>query len=82
MEHCFFAVTESCPGRIQLEEIRDQIRYVGISSCIVSSDFGQVANPRPIEGFAYYLEKMGSLGFSEDELRVMTHDNPKKLLKK
>ncbi|MBW1690892.1 MAG: hypothetical protein JRJ70_09125 [Deltaproteobacteria bacterium] len=82
IEHCFFAITESCPGRIQLEEIRDQIRYVGISSCIVSSDFGQVANPRPIEGFAYYLEKMGSLGFSEDELRVMTHDNPKKLLKK
>jgi hypothetical protein len=82
IEHCFFAVTESCPGRIQLEQIRDQIRYVGISSCILSSDFGQVANPPPIEGFAYYLEKMKALGFSEDELRVMIHDNPRKLLDK
>jgi hypothetical protein len=82
IEHCFFAVTESCPGRIRLEEIRDQIRYAGIFSCILSSDFGQVANPRPIEGFAYYLEKMGALGFSEDELRVMTHDNPKKFMEK
>ncbi|MFW6115328.1 MAG: DUF6282 family protein [Thermodesulfobacteriota bacterium] len=82
IEHCFFAVTESCPDRIQLEEIRDQIRYVGISSCILSSDFGQVANPSPIEGFAYYLEKMKALGFSEDELRVMTRDNPRKVLAK
>jgi hypothetical protein len=82
IEHCFFAVTDSCPGKIQLEEIRDQIRYVGISSCILSSDFGQVTNPHPIEGFAYYLEKMGVLGFSEAELRIMTHDNPKKLLEK
>jgi len=82
IEHCFFAVTDSCPGKIQLEEIRDQIRYVGVCSCILSSDFGQVANPHPIEGFAHYLEKMRALGFSGDELRVMTHDNPKKLLEK
>ncbi len=82
IEHCFFAVTDSCPGTIKLEKIRDQIRYVGISSCILSSDFGQVSNPHPIEGFAYYLEKMRALGFSDEELRVMTHDNPKKLLEK
>jgi len=82
IEHCFFAVTDICPDKIQLKEMRDQIRYVGISSCILSSDFGQVANPHPIEGFAYYLEEMKSLGFSEDDLRVMTHDNPKKVMEK
>lgn len=82
IEHCFFAVTDSCPDKIKLEEIRDQIRYVGISSCILSSDFGQVANPHPIEGFAHYLEKMRALGFSGDELRVMTRDNPKKVIEK
>ena len=82
IEHCFFAVTESCPRKIQLEEIRDQVRYVGVSSCILSSDFGQVQNPEPVEGFAYYLEKMRHLGFSEDELRIMIHDNPKALMGK
>ena len=82
IEHCFFAVTESCPRKIQLEDIRDQIRYVGISSCILSSDFGQVQNPHPVEGFAYYLDKMRNLGFSDDELRIMIHDNPKVLMKK
>ena len=82
IEHCFFAVTDICPGKIQLEKIRDQIRYVGISSSILSTDFGQVKNVSPIEGFSYYLEKMRTLGFSEDELRVMIHDNPKKLIEK
>ena len=82
IEHCFFAVTESCPRKIQLEDIRDQIRYVGVSSCILSSDFGQVQNPHPVEGFAYYLDKMWNLGFSDDELRIMIHDNPKGLMEK
>jgi hypothetical protein len=80
IEHCFFAVTDSCPDKIQLEKIRDQIRYVGISSCILSTDFGQIENGPPTEGFSYYLEKMFTLGLSEDELHLMTHDNPKKLM--
>jgi hypothetical protein len=82
IEHCFFAVTDSCPDKAQLEELRDQIRYVSISSCILSSDFGQVENPHPVQGFTYYLGKMRALGFSGDELRVMIHDNPRKLLEK
>ena len=80
IEHSFFAVTDSCPGKIRLEEIRDQIRHVGVSSCILSSDFGQVKNLPPVEGFLYYLEKMMNLGFSDEELRIMIHDNPQKLL--
>jgi len=80
IEHCFFAVTESCPCKIHLEDIRDQIRHVGVSSCILASDFGQVQNPHPVEGFAYYLEKIRNLGFSDDELRIMIHDNPKALM--
>lgn len=82
IEHCFFAVTDSCPNKIQLEAIRDQIRHVGISSCILSTDFGQVENRSPIQAFSYYLGKMRALGFSEDELRVMIHDNPKRLIER
>jgi len=82
IEHCFFAVTDSCPGKIQLETIRDQIHHVGIPSSILSTDFGQVENPLPTEGFLYYLGKMRALGFSEDELRVMIHDNPRKLMER
>lgn len=82
IEHCFFAATDSCPGKIQLEEMRDQIREVGVFSCILSSDFGQVQNGSPLEGFSYYLGRMREIGFSEDELRVMICDNPRKLMEK
>lgn len=80
IEHCFFAVTDSCPDAIPLEKIRDQIRDVGVSNVILSSDLGQVANRPPVAGFAHYLERMRRLGFADDEMRVMIVDNPRRLL--
>jgi len=60
--------------------MEDQIRQVGVEHVILTSDFGQEANPPPVEGFAYYLEKMRAQGFTTEELRVMIHENPKKLM--
>jgi len=80
IEHSFFAVTESCPNPIPLEVVCEQVREIGVDHVILSSDFGQVSNPSPVEGFASYLEKMREWGFSYRELRRMIHDNPHKLL--
>lgn len=80
LEHSFFAVTESCPGPIALEAIGEQIRFTGVENVILTSDLGQTANRPPVEGFRHYLEKMTGLGFSAEELRVMIHDNPRRLL--
>ena len=80
IEHSFFALTASCPQRVLLDVMEDQIRQVGVEHVILTSDFGQEANPPPVEGFAYYLEKMRARGFSAEELRVMIHENPKKLM--
>lgn len=80
IEHCFFAVTSTCPNPISLEEIRDQIRYIGVEHCILSSDFGQIHNPPPVEGFSTYLEKMKQIGFSQEEIRQMVRENPNTLL--
>ena len=80
IEHCFFAVTPSCPSPVSLEEIRDQIRDIGVEHCILSSDFGQTQNLPPVEGFGIYLEKMKNLGFSSAEIRLMVRDNPRTVL--
>jgi hypothetical protein len=80
IEHCFFAVTESCPNAIALQTIADQIREVGVQHSILSSDFGQVANGPVVEGFSHYLEKMLGLGFTDEELREMIVTNPRRLL--
>jgi len=82
IEHCFFAVTESCPGDVTLAEIGDQIRQIGVQHCIVSSDFGQPANGPVAEGFAYYLNQLSNLGFSDEEFRMMIVENPRRLLGK
>jgi hypothetical protein len=80
IEHCFFAVTESCPGTVSLYEMADQIRQIGIQHCILSSDFGQPANGPVVEGFAYYLGELSKLGFDDEELRAMIVENPQRLL--
>ncbi|MBW2094463.1 MAG: hypothetical protein JRI80_06195 [Deltaproteobacteria bacterium] len=80
IEHCFFATTALCPSPIPLKEICDQIRSVGVEHTILSSDFGQVKNGHPVEGFGHYLEKMKHLGFSKEEIEIMVTRNPRKLL--
>jgi hypothetical protein len=80
IEHCFFAVTPSCPNPTSLASILDQIRVIGAEHVILSSDFGQVANGDPVEGFAHYLNKMMALGLSREVLGLMIRENPTKLL--
>jgi hypothetical protein len=80
VEHCFFALTPACPGAISLERMRDLIEAVGPDAVILSSDFGQVHNPDPVEGFAHYLERLHGAGMGLAALRTMICDNPRRLL--
>jgi hypothetical protein len=80
IEQSFLAVTDECPGKILLEQMRDEIRAVGPEHVVLSSDFGQPQNGPPVAGFVHYLEKLIQLGVSRDDVRVMTVDNPRRLL--
>lgn len=82
IEHSFFGLTESCPGRVSLDLVCEQIRRVGVESVILTSDFGQVANAPPVEGFLFYLQEMRKKGFSAEEIGIMVRENPKKLLER
>ena len=80
IEHCFFAVTPHCPGRLELADIARQTRALGVEHVILSSDLGQMGNPPPVPGFGEYLEQTRALGFSPAEIGVMVRDNPRRLL--
>jgi hypothetical protein len=82
IEHCLMPIIVSGPGAIAVEEIRDQIRAVGVEHVILSSDLGQVDNGPVVAGFARCLGKLIAAGLTEDEIRVMIVDNPKKLLER
>lgn len=80
IEHSFLAVTPCCPGTIPLEVVAGQIREVGIEHCILSSDFGQVANGPPVQAFGAHVEKLRGLGFTDREIRRMIVENPLSLV--
>ncbi len=80
IEHCFFAVTPHSPGRLELSDIAHQAQELGVEHVILCSDFGQVGNPPPVQGFGEYLEKMLGLGLGAAEIGVMVRDNPLRLL--
>ena len=56
------------------------IRAVGPEHCILSSDLGQAGNPLHPDGFAAFLKLLGERGFSQRELKTMSHDNPAGIL--
>ena len=50
------------------------------SHCILSTDFGQITNPPPVEGMRMYIEAMLGFGITEDEIITMIKTNPAKAL--
>jgi hypothetical protein len=80
IEHCFLAASDGVKNPVALEAIGEQIRNVGVENVILSSDFGRTGILKPVEGFGMFLGKMLDIGFSRDEIRIMTCDNPKRLL--
>jgi len=56
------------------------IKTIGARRCIIGSDFGQVLHVNSIDGMRIFLRALLAFGISEDEIRLMLHDNPTKLM--
>ena len=56
------------------------IKEIGPKRCIIGSDFGQVLHMDSIDGMRVFIRALLAFGFKEDEVRVMLHDNPAKLM--
>ncbi len=58
----------------------DQIRALGAEHCLLSTDFGTLELPLPVEGLREFIFCLLDLGMTEAEIRVMVQDNPARLL--
>jgi hypothetical protein len=56
------------------------MKAIGIQSITLASDYGQVTNPRPVEGLRHFGNLLLEKGFTRDELEIMMKHNPSKLL--
>jgi hypothetical protein len=61
-------------------EMVDVIKTIGAEQCIMSTDLGQIWNPRPVEGLRMFFVTLAKYGVTEDEFNLMTKMNPGRLL--
>ncbi len=78
-EHCFTGCMPHS-DRMDPRKIVEAVQAVGSENCILSTDFGQITNPPPVEGMRMYIEMMLSLGMTPDEIITMIKINPAKAL--
>ncbi len=73
LEHC--STTNYDP-----KLIAQNIKYVGASKCILSSDSGLAQKGSPLDCFYEFLLAIEAEGISTSDIQKMTIDNPRKLL--
>jgi len=79
LEHCFVACMK-LHDNLDPALIKDSIKKVGAKRCIMSTDFGQIHNPKPVDGMKMYISTLQEHGIKNSEIHSMTVDNPKKLI--
>jgi hypothetical protein len=62
-------------------EIFDAMRVIGPEHYILASDSGFHVAPRPAEAMRVFAALLLGIGFSEQEVRTMAVDNPRRLLR-
>ncbi len=80
IKHVYAYCTSIAREMVSPEKIATMIRSIGVENIIMASDGGQRVNPPPVEMFKRFMGKMLENGISEDEIHIMTHENPAKLL--
>jgi hypothetical protein len=69
------------PMLLSPEDTAGCVKMIGPEHCVLSTDFGQLFNPPPTEGFHMMLATLLQFSkLSEDELRIMVSVNPANIL--
>lgn len=76
LERCF---TTPHSGKVSWEELQDHIREVGPEHSVLSSDLGQPFNPPVEDGLPIMADRLRAAGFTDEEVRVMTVTNSRRL---
>jgi len=61
-------------------EIAKMIREVGPENAIYFTDFGQLPNPKPVEGVRMFIFHLLAVGFKEDEVKAIVCKNFRRVL--
>lgn len=65
---------------VDIDETVKTMKEIGSDHLIISSDYGQLNNPRPVEGLKHFASLLMDKGFTYEELETMVKINPSKLM--
>jgi Family of unknown function (DUF6282) len=76
LERC---MTTPHTGKITWEEWIDHIRATGPEHSVLSTDLGQVFNPRVEDGMGIMVDRLLAAGFDDEEVRTMAVTNTRRV---
>jgi hypothetical protein len=76
LERCF---TTPYTGKVEWPKMVDNIRRVGLTRSLITTDLGQPANPPVEDGLALMADALLEAGFGEAEVRHAIVDNSRRL---
>ncbi|UCE52664.1 MAG: hypothetical protein JSV31_25965 [Desulfobacterales bacterium] len=79
-ERCYVNTTSAMNYAVTIQEIAAMIRKIGVTSTLLTTDFGLASLPPPVKGMQEYLARLTAEGFSRNEIGCMACDNPSYLL--
>ncbi len=80
LEHVVNDTTHQMKRPIAPSVIADAIKATGAAHTIMSTDSGQVINPAPVISLENFITLMLEEGISQEDIKLMTRDNPAKML--
>ena len=80
MEVCIRSATAPGHGETTPRLLAERIGAVGARHVVMATDFGQVDSPPAPEGMGWYIGQMLEAGIPPEDIRLMTRENPSRLL--
>lgn len=74
VEHTFLSCMPG--GASNPQELVASVRELGVGHCVVTTDFGQPANPPAAEGMRMAIAALLDAGLMADEVAMLVKDNP------
>jgi hypothetical protein len=80
LEVCVRSVTAPGHDEMTPRVLAERITAVGPEHVVMATDYGQVDSPPAPEGMRWYIAQMLEAGISAGDIRLMTRENPLRLL--
>jgi hypothetical protein len=79
-ERCFYASTLSDTEKTLFSKSINWIKNLGFESTIISSDLGQVNNPKPAAGIKMMIEDLLQADINPSDIRTILQRNPRHVI--